>query len=779
MGRRNPDDFAEWIAGTAVVGPDGKPARVFHATNADVEGQFHPYTHFGTADAANDRAQMLRDFSVDVVGRDPGAFRLHPVYLAIKRPLRMPDLADVDSDTGLSMSDAWERFFNRNDMDQETWDELSDEEREEFIDSAPRPRGWEGDESVGTSLLDMGVIDMDEFEEKGRRNEGAFELLAEKGYDGIVYENVVEAPGSESWINFRGDQVRSAVRRMNPVDPASVACPVCQAAVRERCDASSRGRFHRLRQTAAAHAAWQRADLSYEDFTDSMHSHQRYDGSLGVKKGAARLKTESDGTWHRTGGGWRKARRENPSKKREKVYPAESLSDDDRQRLARPSKSGKRMLGPLESEDCGHGKKRLYRWSWDVDSSPEDSEPDVVQSPNCKVCYPDDDMLDNPKRRNSDERLRELERRWRATGDSEDFGRWAAELGRVLGQDPWEVGLSREHARPRAARGELWEASIRAGEQPVRTVFFGYDGSRMAFTAQLEALASPASYSRALEVLKGLSPNVEFAFVAHPEASPVSFRLILPSGRLAKAVLRPTETEEGAKADGLAAVRRTMEFFHLTPSEGDDWWRPWNPANYPSMEAMASEISSRLMRANPSCRSPRAARVNPRLKTYAAAPGSLLHVRIVAPDVKPRAKLVVEPMIPERPLAGEDDSTPRVCLAPHLGGCLAAIEAWNRIGPPSTDGYDQVVVYENAEPVEVVVPSRRLVGDAPETGEVWALGPVRLRRIAVADQDAMQQEISDVLDDIGRLDRDPDVTHSLKAAMVDEMLGIEQEHLGR
>lgn len=670
MGRRNPVDFAEWIADTAVVGTDRKPVRVYHATNAEVEGEFHPYTHFGTAEAANDRAKMLRDFSVNVVGRDPGAFRVHPVYLSIKNPLRMADLADVDDSTGLPMEEAWQRFFAKNDLDDELWEELGDEEREEYLDGgrAPHPRGWEGEEAVGTTLLEMGVIDIDEFDEKGRSNEGAFELLAEKGYDGIVYENVVEAPGSESWINFRGDQVRSAVRRMNP---------------------------------------------------------------------------------------------------REKVYPSESLSDDDRQRLATLSKSKKRMLGPLESEDCGHGKKRLYRWFWGVGSGPEDSEPTIVKDPDCKVCVPDDDMLDNPKRRNSDERLRELERRWRATRDDHDLGRWVAEWRRVVGQDPWEVGLSREYNRPHAARGELWEASIRADEQPVRTVFFGYDGSRMAFTAQLEALTSPAGYSHALEVLKGLSPNVEFAFVAHPEVSPPSFRLILPSGRLAKAVLRPSETVGDAKAAGLGSVRRTMEFFHLTPSEGDDWWRPWNPANYPSMEEKASEISLRLMRANP------------RMKTYTAAPGSLLHVRIVPAGRRPRATLVVEPMIPDRPLASEDTSTPRVCLAPHLGGCLGAIEAWNRIGPPSVDGYDQVVIYENAEPIEVLVPSRRLVGDAPETGEVWALAPVRLRRITVADQDGMQQEISDVLDSIGRLDRDPDIAHSLKAAMVDEMLGIEQDYLGR
>lgn len=183
------------------------------------------------------------------------------------------------------------------------------------------------------------------------------------------------------------------------------------------------------------------------------------------------------------------------------------------------------------------------------------------------------------------------------------------------------------------------------------------------------------------------------------------------------------------------------------------------------------QIGRRVRRPNP----PR------KLEAYVYDPGALLHVRVdyVDSTSRPPRDITVKPSVPRAPLGGEDASTPRVCLAPTLGGCLAAIEAWSRIGPPSIDGEDRVLVYQNVDPVEVVVPTRRLVADAPETGEVWALKPVRMRLIQVRDQVGMQQAISDVLDSMGDLACDADSAFSKKAALVDEMLWIEEDFLGR
>lgn len=82
----------------------------------------------------------------------------------------------------------------------------------------------------------------------------------------------------------------------------------------------------------------------------------------------------------------------------ERRHKAENLNDDDRRRLAVRSRSGKRMLGPLEWDDCGHGKRRVYRWVWEIDGDVEDGDVDIVESPDCFVCYPDDDVLENPAR---------------------------------------------------------------------------------------------------------------------------------------------------------------------------------------------------------------------------------------------------------------------------------------------------------------------------------------------------------------------------------------------
>jgi len=66
----------------------------------------------------------------------------------------------------------------------------------------------------------MGIIDMDEFEEHGRDNTEALRFLRdEKGYDGIVYNNVVEDPGSDSYIVFNPSQVKSAIGNKGTFDP--------------------------------------------------------------------------------------------------------------------------------------------------------------------------------------------------------------------------------------------------------------------------------------------------------------------------------------------------------------------------------------------------------------------------------------------------------------------------------------------------------------------------------------------------------------------------------
>ena len=175
----------------------GYATRAAHSTNASVFNEFRTGglgAHFGTPQAAADRAKSLMDFSIGI-GRNPGDFQTMDVYLSVSNPLRLPDMASL-SDDGSPMP-------NRSDDDLQNLEDLGKE--------IPHPRGWENDEDVQLTLLENRIIDIDQFEEcRGRDKTELVALLKEMGYDGIIYENSVESPGEDSYIIFDPNQVKLA-----------------------------------------------------------------------------------------------------------------------------------------------------------------------------------------------------------------------------------------------------------------------------------------------------------------------------------------------------------------------------------------------------------------------------------------------------------------------------------------------------------------------------------------------------------------------------------------
>jgi len=204
--------FKGWFSGSEVVDAQGKPLVMYHATRSDI-GEFHAFTHFGTMAAANDRHGNIAEFEDFKRKREPtvpeGA-NIIPVYLSIKNPLRLPDLAAIN-DRGETIADLDE--YDRN-------LEYGDEGYDDDESMRRYPVGWEGEEAIATTLLEMGEIDTDEFEDH-RSNTKALKLLAEKGYDGIVYKNVVEDAGNDSWIVFHPSQIKSAIGNSGAFDSGS------------------------------------------------------------------------------------------------------------------------------------------------------------------------------------------------------------------------------------------------------------------------------------------------------------------------------------------------------------------------------------------------------------------------------------------------------------------------------------------------------------------------------------------------------------------------------
>jgi len=183
----------------------GYKTAAFHSTNAlnfTVFNTDRLSAHFGSEEAAQDREQILNDFS-KYVGRDVKPHRMMRVFLRVESPLRMPDMASIDSNTGEPLENIL--------------DQMTEEEREEyektgtFQDEDVYARSWEGDEDIQLTLLEMGLINIDQFEDmRDYTKKALIQFLMDEGYDSIIYKNNVEGNGSDSYIVLDPRQVKLA-----------------------------------------------------------------------------------------------------------------------------------------------------------------------------------------------------------------------------------------------------------------------------------------------------------------------------------------------------------------------------------------------------------------------------------------------------------------------------------------------------------------------------------------------------------------------------------------
>lgn len=162
-------NFYKWFGDSKVVDEQGRPLAVYHATDSkfDIFEKGDIGFHFGTKEASEQRL--------------PGAKYTYPVYLKIEKPLKLSkdpyqfdesgDLPDMLNEIGISV------------------DLLSAEERFKF------PDDWEYGENAYADMIN-------------------YRKAAQKaGFDGLVYVNEVEAPGSTSYVAFEPNQIKSVDNR--------------------------------------------------------------------------------------------------------------------------------------------------------------------------------------------------------------------------------------------------------------------------------------------------------------------------------------------------------------------------------------------------------------------------------------------------------------------------------------------------------------------------------------------------------------------------------------
>lgn len=171
-GEKIRNNFKSWFKDSKVVDRDGAPQIWYHATLASFD-EFAVGDvgfHFGSIEQAAQRMGKILEFQEYECGQREGGENIIPVYLSIQNPLFMDDVGDWDNPEIVSA------FVTDMIAQSQTF----------------------------AAAYDLAISELSP--------EPTFTEIFEKmGYDGIVYENIAEGRGHDSWIAFRADQVKSAV----------------------------------------------------------------------------------------------------------------------------------------------------------------------------------------------------------------------------------------------------------------------------------------------------------------------------------------------------------------------------------------------------------------------------------------------------------------------------------------------------------------------------------------------------------------------------------------
>lgn len=212
--------FKKWFGNSKVVDENGKPLVVYHGSE-DEKYIFEPFSHFGTEAAARERIKSITD---------KRGF-IHPVYLSAANIIRVSDTGtnspiDIAHEIGgIDLAIKSFRVYLENIPESElenvslragfTDTATVDELVEEAIDRYNRLNKKSGD------ILDL-LGDYREYIIKDAQDKAFFvasSYAKENGIDGIVYENEIEDPGSDSYIVFSPTQIKSATGNKGTFDP--------------------------------------------------------------------------------------------------------------------------------------------------------------------------------------------------------------------------------------------------------------------------------------------------------------------------------------------------------------------------------------------------------------------------------------------------------------------------------------------------------------------------------------------------------------------------------
>lgn len=229
----------EWFGNSKVRDEKGNPRRMYHggSFNVSEDGVFTGWTHFGTKESALDRiggkvgddliesVKVFHDEDGDL--GEPGKWYWEIDGYEDETPHNSKEAAQRAGEQGaIDMAENMEVADEAANLT-EVYLKLENPLR--LPDMGTFGNKWRTSEVLKAVQDSPARLDADELKriesrvkdgEEGEREE-LTAILKEKGFDGIVYRNLIEDKGSDSYIAFEPTQIKSATDNSGDFDPSN------------------------------------------------------------------------------------------------------------------------------------------------------------------------------------------------------------------------------------------------------------------------------------------------------------------------------------------------------------------------------------------------------------------------------------------------------------------------------------------------------------------------------------------------------------------------------
>ena len=195
LGKENPaaKEFLEWFDGSVVCDRRGYPLVQYHGMHLDIgQSDFFPFSHFGDVNVGNlfsgyNKGKVIED-------DDYRGGTVYPVILNIKNPLGIPDIKIHPLWNIIKHLNKWGVISD----DDVNWVKAAEEKRAKHPIWKDKAHIRHIQEEYPSALY--AHYKLTDCSGEFWAAERLTELLLKKGYDGFVYTNTHECPGSISWI---------------------------------------------------------------------------------------------------------------------------------------------------------------------------------------------------------------------------------------------------------------------------------------------------------------------------------------------------------------------------------------------------------------------------------------------------------------------------------------------------------------------------------------------------------------------------------------------------